>query len=49
MIAAVVDEFLGVGEVVLRGFPWVRILTEEEAGAVEMDIAEALPIAIARS
>lgn len=34
MVAAVVNEFLGVGEVVLQGFPRVRYLAEEQAGAV---------------
>ena len=36
VVAAVVDEFLGGGEVGLRGLPRVRLLAEEEAGAVEV-------------
>src|ERR1039458_5372755 len=40
MVAAVVDEFLGSGEIVLRRFPRVRFLTEEEAGAVKVDVGQ---------
>jgi hypothetical protein len=32
VVAAVVDEFLGGGEVGLRGFPRVRLLAEERRG-----------------
>lgn len=37
VVAAVVDEFLGGGEVGLRGFQRVGFLAEEEAGTVEAD------------
>jgi hypothetical protein len=37
-VAAVVDEFLGGGEVVLRGFQRVRLGAEDEAGAMEVDV-----------
>jgi hypothetical protein len=40
MVAAVVDKFLGGGEVVLRGFPRVRFLSEEEASAVKVDVGQ---------
>jgi hypothetical protein len=39
VVATVVDEFFGGGEVGLRGFPRVRFLAEEEAGAVKVDIS----------
>lgn len=39
VVAAIVDEFLGGGDVVLRGFPRVRFLAEEEAGTVQVNAA----------
>jgi hypothetical protein len=38
VIAAGVDEFLGSGEIILRGFPRVSSLAKEEASAIEVDI-----------
>jgi hypothetical protein len=37
VVAAIVDDFLGGGEIVLGRFPRVRFLAEEEAGAVKVD------------
>ena len=43
VVAAVVDEFLGGGEVGLRRFTRVRFLAEEEAGTVEVDVGQVQP------
>src|SRR5687768_11581327 len=43
VVAAVADEFLGGGEIVMRGFPRVRFLAEKEAGAVEVDVGQVQP------
>lgn len=43
VVAALVDEFPGGGEIVLRRFPRVRVLAEEEAGAVQVDVGQVQP------
>ena len=40
MVTTFVNEFLGGGEVVLRGFPRVRLLAKEKASAVEVDVGQ---------
>ena len=54
MVAAIVDEFLGGGQIVLGRFPRVRFRAEEEAGlpagcpgqagAVEVDVGQVQPL-----
>jgi hypothetical protein len=40
VVAAIVDEFFGSSKIVLRRFPWIRFPSEEEAGAVEVDVGQ---------
>ena len=43
LVAALFNELLGSGKVVLRRLPGVVLLTEKEAGAVEVDVGKVQP------
>jgi hypothetical protein len=43
VVAAIVNEFLGGGEIILRRFPRVKFLAKEKACAVEVDVRHAQP------
>ena len=43
VVAALVDEFLGRGKVILWGFPWISFFAEEQTSAVKVDVGHVQP------